>query len=151
MLYSEQHDGQAFSLKKNKKQKEKLPTVIQPLQVNTDTYGHATSTIHCDHTLKRKHTGKVSYIGFCCTFYFKKNKKNNPNKHLIILERYVRHQSRMKCSFFVMLGYDHMLYYLLSLSDSYMRMNTDSKQITLKYTVYLVIKINTYPSKFTIV
>lgn len=145
MLYSEQHDGQAD--KKNQKTN-KLPTVIQPLQVNTDTYGHATSTIHCDHTLKRKHTGKVSYIGFCCTFYLKKKK---PNKHLIILERYVRHQSRMKCSFFVMLGYDHMLYYLLSLSDSYMRMNTDSKQITLKYTVYLVIKINTYPSKFTIV
>lgn len=145
MLFSEQHDGQAD---KNKK----LPTVIQPLQVNTDTdtYGHATSTIHCDHILKRKHTGKVSYIGFCCTFYFKKTKKKQ-TIHLIILERDVRHQSRMKCSFFVMLSYDHMLYYLLSLSDSYMRINTDSKLITLKYTVYLVIKINTYPSKFTIV
>lgn len=78
MLFSEQHDGQAD---KNKK----LPTVIQPLQVNTDTdtYGHATSTIHCDHILKRKHTGKVSYIGFCCTFYFKKkNQTNNTSDYL---------------------------------------------------------------------
>lgn len=82
MLYSEQHDGQAFSLKKTKKQKEKLPTVIQPLQVNTDTYGHATSTIHCDHTLKRKHTGKVSYIGFCCTFYLKKKKPKQTSDYL---------------------------------------------------------------------
>lgn len=62
-------------IKKKQKKTNKLPTVIQPLQVNTDTYGHATSTIHCDHTLKRKHTGKVSYIGFCCTFYLKKKKK----------------------------------------------------------------------------
>lgn len=71
-------------IKKKPKKTNKLPFSfsIQPLQVNTDTYGHATSTIHCDHTLKRKHTGKVSYIGFCCTFYLKKKKPKQTSDYL---------------------------------------------------------------------